>query len=198
MLFRSALIPDNVLAISAINAVRFGGKVYPAPYGLQRQMHPGDNRKQIIEGMLGEEDIEPTNLLYINHSTYTNPKERLGINEIFQGKQWALVNTERIGYNEFLSHIRNHKFMVCPIGNALDCHRNWEVLYLRRVPVMRWHPYLEELYKNYPVLFVDKYEDVTEELLVQNNHLYEWASTLDFTDLSLPYFYDNFVKQHVR
>ena len=38
----------------------------------------------------------------------------------------------------------------------------------------------------------------TEELLVYNNHLYEWAKTLDFTELSLPYFYDNFVKQHVR
>ena len=134
------IIPDNVLCISAINAASWGGKVIPAPYGLQRQMHPGDNRTQIIEEIIEDEDIEPSNLLYINHSTYTNPKERVGINEIFDGKYWALVDRERVGYDEFLDRIRSHKFMICPIGNALDCHRNCEVLFLRRVPVMKRHP----------------------------------------------------------
>ena len=190
------IIPDNVLCISAINAESWGGKVIPAPYGLQRQMHPGDNRTQIIEEIIEDEDIEPSNLLYINHSTYTNPKERVGINEIFDGKYWALVDRERVGYDEFLERIRNHKFMVCPIGIALDCHRYWEVLFLRRVPVMKRHPYLEELYKNYPVLFVDKYEDVTEQLLVENEHLFQKAKTFDFTELSLPYFYDKIIQQY--
>ena len=192
------LIPENVLCISAINAESWGGKVIPAPYALQRQMHPGDNRTQIIEHIIHDGDIEPSNLLYINHSTYTNPKERVGINEIFDGKYWALVDRERVGYDEFLDRIRSHKFMVCPIGNALDCHRNWEVLFLRRVPVMKRHPYLEELYKNYPVLFVDKYEDVTEQLLVENEHLFQKAKTFDFTELSLPYFYDNIIKKFVK
>ena len=190
------LIPENVLCISAINSESWGGKVIPAPYALQRQMHPGDNRTQIIEQIIHDEDIEPSNLLYINHSTYTNPTERLGINEIFDGKYWALVDRERVGYDEFLDRIRNHKFMVCPIGNALDCHRNWEVLFLRRVPVMKRHPYLEELYKNYPVLFVDKYEDVTEQLLVENEHLFQKAKTFDFTELSLPHFYDKIIQQY--
>ena len=190
------IIPDNVLCISAINAESWGGKVIPAPYGLQRQMHPGDNRTQIIEELVEDEDIEPSKLLYINHSTYTNPRERVGINEIFDGKYWALVDRERVGYDEFLDRIRNHKFMVCPIGNALDCHRNWEVLFLRRVPVMKRHPYLEELYKNYPVLFVDKYEDVTEKLLVENEHLFQKAKTFDFTELSLPHFYDKIIQQY--
>ena len=90
------LIPENVLCISAINSESWGGKVIPAPYALQRQMHPGDNRTQIIEQIIHDEDIEPSNLLYINHSTYTNPTERLGINEIFDGKYWALVDRERV------------------------------------------------------------------------------------------------------
>ena len=190
------LIPNNVLCISAINAASWGGKVISAPYGLQRQMHPGDNRSQTIEKLSQEMDVEPNNLLYINHSTYTNPKERVGINEIFKGEYWACVDTERVGYEEFLSKIKDHKFMVCPIGNALDCHRNWEVLFLRRVPVMKRHPYLEKLYENYPVLFVDRYEDVTQKLLIESNHLFETVRTLDFKELSLPYFYDKIVSDY--
>ena len=57
-------IPDNVLCISANNAASWGGKVIPAPYGLQRQMHPGDNRTQIIEEIIEDEDkIFPFHLL---------------------------------------------------------------------------------------------------------------------------------------
>lgn len=191
-------IPENVLCISAANAAFWGGKVIPAPYGLQRQMHPGDNRNEILKRMMLSADIIPTNLLYINHSTHTNPKERSGINEIFEDKYWALVDKERVEYGEFLKKIKNHKFMICPIGNALDCHRNWEVLYLRRVPVMKRNHYLVELYKNYPVLFVDNYEDVTEELLIQNQDLYDEVKKMDFTLLTLPYFYDNIVSKALQ
>ena len=88
--------------------------------------------------------------------------------------------------------------MICPIGNAIDCHRNWEVLYMRRVPVMKRYSYLEELYKDYPVLFVDKYSDVTEELLLSNNHLFEQAQTMDLSNLTLPKFFDNIVDRYVN
>ncbi len=37
-------IPDNVLCISAVNAIANGGKVIPAPYGLQRAMSQNDSR----------------------------------------------------------------------------------------------------------------------------------------------------------
>lgn len=189
------LIPENVLCVCAANADAWGGKVIPSPYGIQRQMHPGDNRSDILKKIMNE-NITPKNLLYINHSTQTNPKERLGINEIFENKNWALVDKERVDYEQFLRKIKSYKFMICPIGNALDCHRNWEVLYLKRVPVMKRHPYLQELYKDYPVLFVEKYEDVTEDLLIENEYLYEKANSIDIDKLTLPYFYDNIVNKY--
>jgi hypothetical protein len=189
------LIPDNVLCISAANASSWGGKVIPAPYGLQRQMSPHDNRNQILKSIM-DNNITPSNLLYINHSINTNLKERSGINEIFENKEWALVDKERVDYESFLKKILNHKFMICPIGNALDCHRNWEVIYLRRVPVMRRHPYLEELFKDYPVLFVDQYEDLTEDILVENEYLYQKIKSMNLDGLTLPYFYDNIVNKY--
>ena len=36
-------IPDNVLSISAVNAIAHGGKVVPAPYGVQRRMNDSDD-----------------------------------------------------------------------------------------------------------------------------------------------------------
>ena len=95
-------------------------------------------------------------------------------------------------------NLANSKFMICPKGNGIDCHRNWEVLYMRRVPIMTRDPYLEVLFKNYPVLFVDKYSDITEELLLANDDLFQQAQTMDLSDLTLPKFFDNIVDRYVN
>jgi hypothetical protein len=104
---------------------------------------------------------------------------REGINELFQNRNWATVDITPLDYNSFLTKIKKHKFMICPMGNAVDCHRNWEVLYLGRVPIMRRSEYLEYLFKDFPVLFVNNYSDVTEELLLENEHLYQDALNID-------------------
>ena len=191
-------IPSNVVCISAINAITHGGKIIPAPYGVQRRLTPNDDRiEQLTEWMKYDSIDNPTTLLYVSHNDSNGP-ERVGIKSLFYDKDWAEVNEQRVPYHKFLSNLSNSKFMICPIGNAIDCHRNWEVLYMRRVPVMRRDPYLEELYKDYPVLFVDKYSDVTEELLLANNHLFEQAQTMDLSDLTLPKFFDNIVDKYVN
>ena len=191
-------IPENVVCISAINAITHGDKIIPAPYGVQRRMTPDDDRiEQLTEWMKYDSIDNPTTLLYVSHND-ANGSERAGIKSLFYDKDWAEVNEQRVPYHKFLSNLSNSKFMICPIGNAIDCHRNWEVLYMRRVPVMRRHPYLVELYKDYPVLFVDKYSDVTEELLLANNHLFEQAQTMDLSYLTLPKFFDNIVDRYVN
>ena len=108
------------------------------------------------------------------------------------------MNEQRVGYHTFLSNLSNSKFMICPIGNAIDCHRNWEVLYMRRVPVMVRDPYLEELYKDYPVLFVDNYKDVTKELLIKNDNLFQKAQTMNLSGLTLPTFFDRIVEKALK
>ena len=177
-------IPENVLSIVAVNAESFGGKVLPLPYGLQRKLTPNDNRLEIIQDML-EYEVIPNKLLYVNHSVNTNPNERNGINELYIGKNWANVDTARVDYKTFLSKIKEHKFMICPIGNAIDCHRNWEVLYMRRVPVMKRNNYLEFLFKDFPVLFVDSYKEISDLLLLKNNHLFEESMNMNLECLDL-------------
>ena len=61
-------IPDNVLCISAVNATTFGGKVIPAPYGLQRKMHPNDNRNEDIKSAMKALPKNPPGLLYVSHN----------------------------------------------------------------------------------------------------------------------------------
>ena len=176
-------IPQNVLAIYASNAVGYGGKVHPIPYGLQRKLYPVDVRLDEMQKAL-ESDSKPTKLLYINHAEHTNISERGNIREMFADKSFATISP-RVDYPEYCRMIQAHKFMICPEGNAVDCHRNWEVLLLKRVPIMKRNPYLEECYKDYPILWVDDYADVNKTLLAENDDLFVKSRNLDVNMLDL-------------
>lgn len=186
-------IPDNVLCVSAVNAVSHGGKVIPAPYGLQRRMTPDDKRIEDIASAIRNLPSNPPGLLYVNHNDGSH-SERAGIKKLFINQSWAEVQEYRVSFSTLLYQLTQSKFMICPRGNAIDCHRNWEVLYMRRVPVMKKHPYLQELYKDLPVLFVNDYSEVTEELLIENDNLFQQAQTMDLSSLTLPYFFDKIVE----
>ena len=176
-------IPPNVLAIYAANAVGFGGKLHPLPYGLQRKLYPVDVRMDQMYAAL-KSDPKPTKLLYINHAEHTNISERGNIRDMFADKSFATVSP-RVDYSEYCRMIQDHKFMICPEGNAVDCHRNWEVLLLKRVPIMKKNIYLQECYKDYPILWVDDYADVNKTLLAESDDLFIRSRNLDINMLDL-------------
>ena len=75
-------VPDNVLCISAVNAIAYGDKVIPAPYGVQRRMNQSDDR---IEKLIDSMEYVPSNprgLLYVSHNEANGP-ERRGIKRYF-------------------------------------------------------------------------------------------------------------------
>ena len=189
-------VPDNVLCIAAVNAVAHGGKVVPAPYWVQRRMNPSDDRIERL-GSAMRAGVEPSmfKLLYVNHNDNSH-EDRVGLKDMFRDREWANVDEQRVDYYNFLLNLAKHKFILCPRGNANDCHRNWEVLYMKRVPVMKTDPYLIELFKEWPVLWVNGYEDITEDLLKDNNYLYEEAQVMSLIPLTLHGFFDNIVNEY--
>lgn len=191
-------IPDNVLSINAVNALSFGGKVNPIPYGIQRKLNVEDNRSEILLSFMSTQENTIENLLYVNHSVNTNSKERGGINELFSNNSWVKVEDKRVDYHTFLSDLQKSKFMICPEGNAVDCHRNWEVLYMRRVPVMKKNTYLEYLLRDYPVLFVNDYTELTEEYLLSNEHLFDQMQKISLENLDIQTFYDKIVYDSIE
>lgn len=57
-----------------------------------------------------------------------------------------------------------YAFVISPFGNGPDCHRTWEALLLGCIPIIR-HSAIDDLFKELPVLFVNNWSDVTQQLL---------------------------------
>jgi hypothetical protein len=56
------------------------------------------------------------------------------------------------------------KYVISPHGNGLDCHRTWEAIILGCIPIVKTSP-LDSMYKGLPVLIVNDWSDITQELL---------------------------------
>ena len=57
-----------------------------------------------------------------------------------------------------------YSFVISPHGNGLDCHRTWEALTLGCIPIVK-KSNLDALYTDLPVLIVDNWSDINEQLL---------------------------------
>jgi len=177
--FIEGKIPDNVISINATNAVYLNKKINPMPHGIERKMHMGYNHHEILINNI-KNNTPAQKLLYVNHREDTGTRKSL--REMFSG--WATISP-KVDYSTFLTGIREHKFVLCPSGNGIGSARNWETLYLKRVPVLEWHPYKEKVFKGFPVLFVNNYSEITKELLENNIHLYEEAQNINMDKLDL-------------
>lgn len=192
----SERIPKNVINIFASNSIFSNEVVIPIPYGIKRKLSPHDNTHNILLQKI-ESSLSPTNLAYCNFGI-TNI-ERINVKDYFSNKNWV-TNSSSKDFSSYLDEIKRHKFVICPDGNAIgcDCHRDWETLYMRRVPIVKKSEYLQKIFKNFPVLFVDSFLDVTEELLKQNEDLYQQALKLDFNLLDYSLIYKNCIDYSLK
>ena len=192
-------VPFNVRRIYGVNALVEDPKITPMFFGVQRKMNAEDNRIEVLKANVeADRHTEPTKLLYVNGSIQRNPERDYWPN--FEGKEWATCHFNKDSkyfpynrYQEFLDQIKDHKFMACALGHGTDCHRNLESLYLRRVPVMKEHPYFRRLYKDFPILYINDWSEVDDKLLIANDSLYQQAQTMDLSKLDLEILYKNWI-----
>ena len=82
---------------------------------------------------------------------------------------------------------KEYAFVICPHGGGYDCHRLWEALILGCVPIVK-KSNIDELYQDLPVLIVDQWEDITEDLLKTTIESFqERKETFKYEKLTLRY-----------
>ncbi len=86
-------------------------------------------------------------------------------------KSFVDVLPQRLIRKKYWEWISTHKFILSPHGNGLDCHRTYESLLLGVIPIVRKSSLSDcELYDGLPILVVDNWADINEQML---NEFYE-------------------------
>jgi len=105
--------------------------------------------------------------LYINFNNsirgrYGEKDRRDALKQI--PSQLQIIEKDSVIRKETWKNMVKYTFVVSPHGNGLDCHRTWEALVLGCIPVVKTST-LDVLYDELPVLIVNNWYDIDEELL---------------------------------
>lgn len=169
-------------------------KFIPIPIGLENDYVANSILKKNMLNDLSKICVSTKKLLYINHNIGTNPKERQLPYNIFSSNNSITVE-HCSGFDSqlnFYKKIMEHDFVLSPPGNGLDCHRTWEILYLKRIPILRNLYSLKKLYSDLPVLFIERYDEITEDFLLENRNIIK-SKSFNFEKLKFSY-WKNFIE----
>lgn len=160
--------PANVLCWWSSNVTIEHPRVKSLPLALENNRWFKKVKKlDIMEDRL-KRPILHRNLVYLNCNVVNNPTERKPIYQMFEGKPWVTIGRGKNGgdFEGYLENICDHKYMFCPRGSSMDCHRRWECLHMGTVPIIR-KDYNNWSYGNaMPILYINDWNEVTKELLV--------------------------------
>lgn len=124
-----------------------------------------------------------TELCYANWTDYT--VERVQLKQDLPSHPWIHLDLGRRPFKEFLLNMARYKYVMCPEGNGLDCHRIWEALYLGCLPVMKATNFAKMLLaEEFPITLVDSWQELTEDFLIKD---YNKAKRINTSKLYLNY-----------
>ncbi len=122
--------------------------------------------KKKIELLSNSHMGQPIKNIYANFSLDTH-SSRKGVYDICYSQNTITTSVSsnhreinKRSYEQYIDDILDHRMVVCPRGNGVDCHRVWEVLYLDRVPIIKREMamnYFEEL----PIIYLDNWLELT-------------------------------------
>jgi hypothetical protein len=59
----------------------------------------------------------------------------------------------------------DHKFIISPEGNGIDCHRHYEALMAGCIPIVEDNPLMRQKYAGCPMLYTTTYKEINEAYL---------------------------------
>lgn len=136
-------------------------KAFSLPIGLGNQQYPHGNIS-LLDSVISSNHIK-NNLVFKNFSIGTNTARRSIVDFITHRN--GIHMSKPFDQKGYFEAIANSMFCISPPGNGVDCHRIWECLYLKTIPIVERDSAFKD-FEHLPILFVNDWNMVTLEFLM--------------------------------
>jgi len=134
-------------------------KLHAIPIGMANPQYTHGN-KQLLHAV-AKSNWDKSNLVFVNFSIGTNPHKREPILELFKNKYPTHQGQNQTEYWESMA---KSKFCISPPGNGVDCHRIWECIYLKTIPIVEKNIAFDQ-FTDLPILFIEDWHVVNDNFL---------------------------------
>lgn len=194
----AAAIPHNVTKWFAQNALANHDKLEPIPIGLENKLVSeigeyhgvGYPRVQEKEDLLSRNIIkQPSKLVYANFNVNTNLDYRQHIRQACIQSSFIDWEEPVLSISELFDKFLDYKMVVCPVGNGIDTHRLWEVLYSKRIPItIKVGDFkIYKLYEKFPIIVLDHHEQLLNHDIIMRKYEQILVNKYDWRMLDVTY-----------
>lgn len=181
--FHTDNAPKNIKVWFAQNALSNNKIIIPIPLGMENKefsVREGHGvgyyeRVSLKEDLLNrKKDIIPNSeITYANFNVKTNFDYRNRIKKICEDSSHIFWENYNLSLETFFDRILEHETVVCPIGNGIDTHRLWEVIYSNRIPItIKVGDYnIYNLYKELPIVILENEKQLYDRDLIKEKIL---------------------------
>ena len=128
---------------------------------------------------------ERINKIYINFSL-ENDRFKQRESALQQIPEKLLIkNLNFVKRTQNWKNMTEYAFVLSPFGVGMDCHRTWEALCLGCIPILK-APNFKKMFENLPVLIVNEWTDITQELLDKTIQEFQ-SQKFNYEKLTLQY-----------
>jgi hypothetical protein len=152
------LAEDNrIIRWFAQNCILRHPKVTAIPIGLENRCHHENGVIRDYQKLQYRSSQKTMRVLY-GFTVGTNELERIPALKALRSSSIA-DSIERTNSRDYRMRLERYGFVASPPGHGIDCHRTWEALYLRTIPIVK-RSMLYDSFPNLPVVALDDWSDV--------------------------------------
>ena len=164
--YRNFLDSEKVLKWFSQNKDISHPKAFSLPIGLGNQQYPHGDLNLLSNVITCNNKKE--NLVFKNFNIQTNSYKRSIIDFVTHTNGFFMSNPTN--QKDYFESISKSMFCISPPGNGVDCHRIWECLYLKTIPIVEYNSAFNE-FNHLPILFVSDWSAVTTEFLMSKTNM---------------------------
>ncbi len=164
-LIREYIDDPKLLKWFSSNITTSHPKLIPIPIGLPDWTSSGPDFDVFQKQYQAPWQFKKRHLLYLNFEVSANFHQRYELYIRFMLYNYCKVSNHK-DYNLFLADLAESQFVISPQGKTLDTSRVWETLYMGSIPVVK-SSIVDSLYEGLPVVIVDRWDQLTEDYLLQ-------------------------------
>jgi hypothetical protein len=124
--------------------------------------------KQLVQG--GQKGSHSQTVLCCFITGTDERRRRIGFNRRkieYELHKRGIYNLPFVRKEAYWRALLDHKFIISPEGNGIDCHRHYEALMAGCIPIVEDNPRIREKYAGCPILFTKNYSEIRESFLVK-------------------------------
>lgn len=156
----SDLVDEKIIKWFGQNVTVNHPKIVPIPIGLEN-LYYYDNGIINYFNFFKNKTINKKNKILFGFSVNTNSSERIPAYDFFKNSMVSEEIDFKLNSFNYLKLLNGYKFVASPPGNGLDCHRTWEAMYLKVVPIVKRSVAMEYFFSiGLPLWIVDSWDEI--------------------------------------